>query len=159
MPIYGRGGAQEDPRGKHRATSQEHHQDSTGSVPRRPAGQRLVPADVRLSACGRANELVCQDHRLLLALTLQRGTVGQHTGNVNMQPGLGIIPMLLGLNNSSGSQCMTAWSCHEVVQHTAFWRASILFCVCAGNAGYAEPLTPEQQHQVTRSNSHENDIL
>ncbi|KAL3136918.1 hypothetical protein ABBQ32_006525 [Trebouxia sp. C0010 RCD-2024] len=101
VPIYGRGGAQEDPRGKHRATSKEHHQDSTDSVPRRPAGQRLVPAD--------------------------RGTAGQHTGNVNMQPGLGIIPMLLGLNHSSG------------------------------NAGYAEPLTPEQQHQVIRNDSHERD--
>lgn len=46
VPIYGRGGAQEDPRGKQRAASKEHHQDS--NVPRRPAGQRLVPTDVRL---------------------------------------------------------------------------------------------------------------
>ena len=33
---------------------------------------------------------------------MQRGAAGQHSGNVNLQPGLGIIPMLFGLNNNSG---------------------------------------------------------
>ena len=46
VPIYGRGGAQEDPRRKQRTVPKEHHQDN--NVPRRPAGQRLVPSDVRL---------------------------------------------------------------------------------------------------------------
>lgn len=43
----------------------------------------------------------------------------QTPGNMNMQPGLGIIPTLFGLQPGSGQ------------------------------GGYAEPLTPEQQHQVT----------
>ena len=34
---------------------------------------------------------------------MQRNAAAQHTGNVNLQPGLGIIPMLFGLNNSSGT--------------------------------------------------------
>lgn len=62
--------------------------------------------------------------------------------------------MLLGLNHSSGSHCVTAWSCVEaIIQHSRQFQ----FCVGTGNAGYAEPLTPEQQHQVIRNDSHERD--
>lgn len=92
IPIYGRGGPQEDPRGKQRTASKDHHHGNSDDVPRRPAGQRVAPTN--------------------------RNAAAQHTGNVNLQPGLGIIPMLFGLNNSSG------------------------------NGGYSEPLTPEQQHQA-----------
>ena len=100
MPIYGRGGAQEDPRGKQRIVLKESLQDS--SVPRRPAGQRLVPADVRQWPWLHGAMGLLLIPALTARLTVQRGTAAQHTGNANMQPGLGIIPMLLGLNNSSG---------------------------------------------------------
>ena len=49
VPIYGRGGVQEDPRGKQKPVLKEHHQHN--SVPRRPAGQRLAPTDVSLWPC------------------------------------------------------------------------------------------------------------
>ena len=32
-----------------------------------------------------------------------------------------------------------------------------MFCVYTGNAGYAEPLTPEQQHQVISGDNHGSD--
>lgn len=92
VPIYGRGGTHEDPRGKHKKSARPQDQESHDLVPRRPAGQRLAPTN--------------------------RGSAAQHSGNVNLQPGLGIIPMLFGLNNNSG------------------------------NGRYTEPLTPEQQHQA-----------
>lgn len=92
VPIYGRGGVHEDPRGKHKPGVRTQQIESLEVVPRRPAGQRPAPTS--------------------------RGAAGQHSGNVNLQPGLGIIPMLFGLNNNSG------------------------------NGGYSEPLTPEQQHQA-----------
>ncbi|KAK9817950.1 hypothetical protein WJX72_004750 [[Myrmecia] bisecta] len=90
VPIYGRGGDNTDPRKKQANAVDEEVTD--GAVPRRPAGTRPVP--------------------------VQRTPLNQQPGNLNMQPGLGIIPTLFGLQNGTAQ------------------------------GGYAEPLTPEQQHQA-----------
>eukprot|EP00891_Asterochloris_glomerata_P001203 jgi/Astpho2/1203/Aster-08170 len=95
VPIYGRGGSHTDPRSKQHADAQSPgspEADEGAAVPRRPAGQRPLP--------------------------VQRSPLTASPAHVNLQPGLGIIPTLFGLNNTSG------------------------------NGGFAEPLTPEQQHQA-----------
>lgn len=88
VPIYGRGAGSKDPREK-TANSKEEPVDT---IPRRPAGQRPVP--------------------------VQRNPVTSQTGNINTQPGIGIIPTLFGFQHGPGQ------------------------------GGYAEALTPEQQHQA-----------
>lgn len=69
-----------------------------------------------------------------------------------MQPGLGIIPMLLGLNNSSGIHNVSPCVKRNFVQQQPKKQSisTVLSFVSSGvgNRGYAEPLTPEQQHQV-----------
>jgi E3 ubiquitin-protein ligase RNF5 len=93
IPIYGRGGDNADPRKKMGGAEQPaDSKDASDAVPRRPAGQRPAP--------------------------VQRGGYGQGGGNMNMQPGLGIIPTLFGFQQNQGQ------------------------------GGYTEPLTPEQQHQA-----------
>ena len=47
IPIYGRGGVQEDPIVKHRTSARVQHQGDHELVPRRPAGRRLVPTNVK----------------------------------------------------------------------------------------------------------------
>jgi len=93
VPIYGRGGDNTDQRTRTSAAeaAEAKNAEEPGPVPRRPAGQRPVP--------------------------VQR-TPFNAAGNMNMQPGLGIIPTLFGLQQGQGQ------------------------------GGYAEPLTPEQQHQA-----------
>lgn len=88
IPIYGRGGDNTDPRQKAQLTGNK-EEDKDGAVPRRPAGQRLAPVP-------RA----------------------QQSGGVNLQPGLGILPTLFGMQQAPGQ------------------------------GGFAEPLTAEQQHQA-----------
>lgn len=90
IPIYGRGGSQQDPRSKQTEADTACIHDQ--QIPRRPAGQRSAPT--------------------------VRAIAGQHSGSVNLQPGLGIIPMLFGLNSTSRG------------------------------GEYSEQLTPEQQHQA-----------
>ncbi|KAK9826833.1 hypothetical protein WJX81_005441 [Elliptochloris bilobata] len=90
VPIYGRGGENTDPRQKLQASAKQDAEDEA-SVPRRPAGQRVEP--------------------------VQRTQLLQ-PGNSNLQPGLGIIPTLFGLQHAPGQ------------------------------GGFPEPLTPEQQHQA-----------
>ncbi len=49
VPIYGRGGVQEDPRGKHKPGVRTQQTESLQPVPRRPAGQRPAPTSVSCS--------------------------------------------------------------------------------------------------------------
>ncbi len=49
VPIYGRGGVQEDPRGKHKPGVRTQQIESLQAVPRRPAGQRPAPTSVSCS--------------------------------------------------------------------------------------------------------------
>lgn len=92
IPIYGRGGDNKDPRKKMKLQEQLEQKEAEEAVPRRPAGQRPEP--------------------------VQRNGFGQPGGGLNMQPTLGIIPTLFGMQTN------------------------------AGPGGYTEPLTPEQQHQA-----------
>ncbi|CAL8462292.1 g1823 [Coccomyxa elongata] len=91
IPIYGRGGDNTDPRQKAQSTGSK-EEDKDGPVPRRPAGQRLAP--------------------------VPRAGISQQSGSVNLQPGLGILPTLFGMQQAPGQ------------------------------GGFAEPLTAEQQHQA-----------
>ncbi|KAK9906753.1 hypothetical protein WJX75_007419 [Coccomyxa subellipsoidea] len=91
IPIYGRGGDNTDPRQKAQSLGNK-EEDKDGPVPRRPAGQRIAP--------------------------VLRGGMSQRSGNVNLQPGLGILPTLFGMQQAPGQ------------------------------GGFAEPLTAEQQHQA-----------
>ncbi len=142
VPIYGRGGAQEDPRGKHKASQRMQHQESHEAVPRRPAGQRHTPTNVSSAdALLLFHTLLGVQPADLTLMQMQRGSAAQHSGNVNLQPGLGIIPMLFGLNNNSGMQSLLQHGC-------ACCLLAQLIDAHAGNGGYSEPLTPEQQHQV-----------
>ena len=49
VPIYGRGGVHEDPRGKHKPGVRTQQIESLEAVPRRPAGQRPAPTSVSCS--------------------------------------------------------------------------------------------------------------
>lgn len=49
VPIYGRGGVQEDPRGKHKPGVRMQQTEGLQAVPRRPAGQRPAPTSVSCS--------------------------------------------------------------------------------------------------------------
>lgn len=101
---------------------------------------------------------------------LQRGGYVQGGGNINMQPGLGIIPTLFGFQQNQGGcseQGQTSdWSL-AIIEADEAWSmpassefvhaegigqgldANMLHLgVVAGQGGYTEPLTPEQQHQA-----------
>ncbi len=51
VPIYGRGGENTDPRQKVQAPAKDDAEDEA-SVPRRPAGQRVEPVQVRALCYG-----------------------------------------------------------------------------------------------------------
>jgi hypothetical protein len=67
---------------------------------------------------------------------------------MNMQPGLGIIPTLFGLQHGQGARA--APSLQACVRVLALVPSGFDAAGHgrAGQGGYAEPLTPEQQHQV-----------
>jgi E3 ubiquitin-protein ligase RNF5 len=136
IPIYGRGG-NEDPRSKSKGELE--------AVPQRPAGQRPAPIVrnplLQVGACCAVLCMLCCAVPCCSMPAMASGAAPasvlpptaravhqapptthpllQPNVNVNAQQGgLGIIPTLFGLQNSNG------------------------------NGGYAEPLTPEQQHQA-----------
>ena len=96
---------------------------------------------------------ILHDHRQFVLVLNVLDPAVQRTpfnpaGNMNMQPGLGIIPTLFGLQHGQGA-CEVPLLRASVRllplvlrgSHAGSWG-------CAGQGGYAEPLTPEQQHQV-----------
>jgi len=67
-------------------------------------------------------------------------------GNGNLQPGLGIIPTLFGLQHAPGA---TRAHCSRLASLAPAPPAHAAACNHgAGQGGFPEPLTPEQQHQV-----------
>ena len=59
IPIYGRGGLQEDPRIKHRTSARVQHLEDHELVPRRPAGRRLVATNVRYIVWHCVCQVIC----------------------------------------------------------------------------------------------------
>ena len=110
VPIYGRGGENTDPRQKVQAPAKNDAEDEA-SVPRRPAGQRVEPVQVRVlyvfNSCfplclevtgvpqepGNSCPWVCAQRTQLI-----------QPGNGSLQPGLGIIPTLFGLQHAPGAR-------------------------------------------------------
>ena len=110
VPIYGRGGEGTDPRQKAQASGKKEAEDE--AVPRRPAGQRVEPIQVlplhalsMLSCVFNSRHSVgCLPRKPLLSQLYawaQRTQLLQ-PGTGNLQPGLGIIPTLFGLQHAPG---------------------------------------------------------
>ena len=113
IPIYGRGGDDTDPREKAQPPGAPKEEDKDSPVPRRPAGQRLAPVQVRLTsnlqvillpypaaAWGSRTGMLARALNVPCAVR-QRGGLSPH-GNSNLQPGLGIIPTLFGMQQAPG---------------------------------------------------------
>lgn len=146
IPIYGRGGDNADPRKKMGGAEQPaDSKDAGDAVPRRPAGQRPAPVQVRARG---TEQTVCKCMGVSIHLEApwadkifipcqvtirmagmpcpcvtapeaavevvvscpQRGGYGQGGGNLNMQPGLGIIPTLFGFQQNQGARLATSVS-------------------------------------------------
>ena len=115
VPIYGRGGDNTDPRTRTSAAeaAEAKNAEEPGPVPRRPAGQRPVPVQVPCADLMQSHAAVAGRSSWLPPLPTLAGLTSlplppQRTpfnaaGNMNMQPGLGIIPTLFGLQQGQGA--------------------------------------------------------